>query len=173
MYQELAGQANYFTQRQLINFLHATVQEDPQLSTVLQTNDQARDTAGNRTKLTLDEFAQMLINQAQVHDATHTTRHNTKRSVNLHHILFPYGSSIEENFKSEDDTYQVNFHGINMEDNFGIENPINVIQAYQAPTSNGSCSPNGSASRDIKAFIKANVWQKLSKEAKQADPRSR
>ena len=73
MYQELAGQANHFTPWQLINFLHAAVQEDSQLSTVLQTNDQARDAAGNTAELTLDEFAQLLINQAQVYDATHAT----------------------------------------------------------------------------------------------------
>ena len=88
--------------------------------------------------------------------------------MNLHHILFSDGSSIEENFESEDDTNQVNFHGINMYDDFGIETPIDVIQAYQARTSNGSRPSNGNARHDIKAFIKANVWQKLSKEAKQA-----
>ena len=62
----------------------------------------------------------------------------------------------------------MNFHGQNMDDEFGIDTPIDVIQAYQARTSSGSRPSNGNAGRDIKAFIKANVWQKLSKEAKQA-----
>ena len=116
----------------MINFLHAAVQEDPQLSTVLQTNNQAQDAAGNTAELTLDEFAQLSINQAQVHDATHTTQCNPKRSVNMHRILFSDGSSLEESFEFEDDTYQVNFHGHNMDDEFGIDALIDVIQEYQA-----------------------------------------
>ena len=55
------------------------VSEDTQLGTVLQMNDQSRVAAGNQDKLTLEEYAQLLVNQAQVFDAAHTPKNPAVR----------------------------------------------------------------------------------------------
>ena len=72
MYQEAAGPQNQFTIRHLIDLPNMAVSEDTQLGTVLQMNDQSRVAAGNQDKLTFEECAQLLVNQAQVFDAAHT-----------------------------------------------------------------------------------------------------
>ena len=75
-----------FSQDQLVNFLNAALTGCKPLDQILVLNKTARAAAGNTTKITFEEYLELLLQQAQIEDAARFSQTNprSRRSSNVH-----------------------------------------------------------------------------------------
>jgi len=145
-----------FTPAQLITFLNATLSGTPGLDTILQTNNSARKAAGNTTPLSFEEYIQLLLNQAAVHDAANvrSTNPRSRRGVNVHELEFDDQGYPED--ADPPSPYEVEVHDMDTP----IED-IMVMQNEQLRRNNNTNNSSRGTSQPRKVRVDFSTWNKL------------
>ena len=145
-----------FTPAQLTTFLNATVSGTPGLDNILQINNSARKAAGNTDALTFEEYVQLLLEQAQVHDAANVRNTNprSRRGVNVHELEFDdQGHLVDADPPSP---YEVEVHDVDTP----IED-IMVMQNDQIRRNNNTNYTPRDTSQPRKVRVDFSTWSKL------------
>ena len=146
---------NQFTDAQLVTFLNAALSGTPGLSNVLQLNNSARKAAGNTTALLFEEYIQLLLDQAQVHDGANIrpTNPRPRRSANVHEFEY------QDDHEDIPFSYEAEVHDIDTP----IEH-ITVLQTDQYRRNGNTKDSSRSASQPRKVRVDFATWNKLTKQ---------
>ena len=152
-YNEISAEA--FTDAQLITFLNAALSGTPGLSNVLQLNNSARKAAGNRDALRYEDYIQLLLDQAQVHDGANIrpTNPRARRSANVHEFEY------QDDHEDIPFSYEAEVHDIDTP----IEH-ITVLQTDQYRRNGNTKDSSRSASQPRKVRVDFATWNKLTKQ---------